>query len=307
MSGFVDLQVNGYAGVDFNAQSLSEAEVVDACRRLRSDGVSQILATIITAPLADMTEKISRLAGWMQSVPEIGQTIAGVHVEGPFLNRADGFVGAHPKDAVVQANVDDAKRLLDAGDGRVRLLTLAPECDPDAQVTRMLAESNVVVAAGHCDASLDDLTRAIDAGLSLFTHLGNACPAVMPRHDNIIQRVLSLAERLSISLVADGHHLPPFVLKNFCKIIPPERLIIVSDAISAAGLGPGEYRLSGQTVYVDTDGATWAECRTHFAGCSTPLKKMKPILQEATGLSDAQLDTAMSGNPRNLIQLPTRF
>ena len=196
MSGFIDLQVNGYAGVDFNADDLCESDLVAACTELTCDGVEQTLATIITAPLHQMISRISRIAEWIESVPEIRKQIAGIHVEGPFISPVDGFVGAHPKDAVQLATVDAAERLLEAGNGHVRLVTLAPEMDPNANVTGFLRDRSVVVAAGHSDASLSELDRCIDSGLGLYTHLGNGCPSQLHRHDNIVQRVLSRCETI---------------------------------------------------------------------------------------------------------------
>ncbi|TWU40868.1 N-acetylglucosamine-6-phosphate deacetylase [Novipirellula artificiosorum] len=301
MTGWVDLQVNGYAGVDFNSETLNEAAMIRACQRLRADGVEQCLVTIITAPIAAMTKQVERIVSWIDSQALIRSVVAGLHLEGPFLSPHDGFVGAHPKAAVIPADLDTTKQLLASGCGHVRLLTLAPECDQDAAVTRFLTRQGVVVAAGHSDASLEQLDRCIDAGLKLFTHLGNGCPAVQARHDNIIQRVLSRSDRLWISFIADGHHVPLFALKNYLACIPSDKIIIVSDAISAAGLGPGSYPLAGQTVHVDDDGAAWAECRTHFAGCATPMKRMRQILRDHAGVNEATLDTWMRTNPLRLM------
>ncbi|TWU26182.1 N-acetylglucosamine-6-phosphate deacetylase [Novipirellula galeiformis] len=302
MSGFVDLQVNGYAGVDFNSEDLTQADVVNVCERLAADGVEQILATIITAPHSQMCSRIARIANWIDTIPEVRQRIPGLHIEGPFISPVDGFVGAHPMDAVQPATVEVAQQFLDAGNGHVQLLTLAPECDADARVTRFLSEQGVVVAGGHSDTSIAQLDRCIDAGLRMFTHLGNGCPGTMHRHDNIIQRVLSRSERLMISFVADGHHVPTFALKNYLNCMPSENVIIVSDAITAAGLGPGQYKLSGQTVYVDDDYAAWAECRTHFAGCATTLPRMQEILVSELDASDAQIEAWMKSNPKRLLR-----
>ena len=300
MNGFFDLQVNGYAGIDFNSDQLTQNQMVTACERLEADGVESILATIITAPLPQMLHRIRRIASWIRTVDEIHNVVAGIHIEGPFLSPLDGYAGAHPKDAIVPANQNDMNRILEAGDGCIRMVTLAPECDSDARTTAALVSKGVLVAAGHTNASLEDLDRAIDAGMSLFTHLGNACPNLLPRHDNIVNRVLSRADRLAVSLIADGHHLPPFVLQNYLRCIPDQNIVIVSDAISAAGLGPGEYQLGGQTVYVDEKGAAWAECRTHFAGCATPLRGMQAMLRSALEIPVEESNKWMSDNPRRL-------
>jgi len=301
MSGFVDLQVNGYGGVDFNSNALSEQAMVDVCQRLREDGTARILATIITAPLEVMLDRIGRIARMIETVPEIASVVAGIHVEGPFLNSKEGFVGAHPPSATMDASVDVANRLLEAGNGTVKFLTLAPERDAGGAVTRMLTDKGIVVAAGHSDTTLDQLETAIDHGLALFTHLGNACPAMIPRHDNIVQRVLSVSDRLSISFIADGHHVPPPALKNYLKCVPASNVVIVTDAISAAGLGPGRYELSDQVVEVDEDGAAWSACRTHFAGCASTFPQMVQVLKEKVGVTDDQIDQWLRINPARLL------
>ena len=300
--GYVDLQVNGYAGVDFNSDSLTEQQMIDVCQKLMEHNVDQVLATIITAPLDKMIARIERMVGVIESNSQVASMVSGLHIEGPFLNAADGYVGAHPVDAVMPATVNPMNRLLDAGRGTVQLVTLAPECDTNGTVTNMLAEAGIVVAGGHSDATLDDLSRAIDNGMRMFTHLGNGCPAFLPRHDNIVQRVLSLSDQLVISFIADGHHVPGFALRNYLQQVPDENIIIVSDAINAAGLGPGTFKLSDQTVYVDPDGATWAECRTHYAGCATPLNRMAAWLQSDLEVSPAQIQQWLCVNPGKLIR-----
>jgi N-acetylglucosamine-6-phosphate deacetylase len=302
MSGFVDLQVNGYGGVDFNADHLSDEDANCVTERLAADGVSSALATIITAPIDAMARRIARVAELIETAPEFARIIAGIHIEGPFISAREGYVGAHPAAHVIPAKMEAANRLLDSGRGHVKLLTLAPESDADAVVTRSLSDRGVLVAAGHCDASLDQLHQSIDAGLALFTHLGNGCPARMHRHDNIIQRVLSIGDRLSISFIADGHHVPPFALKNYLKLVPDQNIIIVSDAISAAGLGPGHYELAGQIVDVDQDGAAWSADRTHFAGCATALPAMVKILEDKVGIDPAVSRRWMKDNPQRLLQ-----
>ena len=155
--------------------------------------------------------------------PLVREVIWGIHIEGPFLNETPGYVGAHPPQAVRPADVDAMKRLLEAAGGLARLVTLAPERDPGSKVVRYLARQKVLVSAGHCDPSFDELRAAIDAGLSLFTHLGNGCPMMLPRHDNIIQRVLALRDRLTIMFIADGVHVPPLALGNYLRLAGIER------------------------------------------------------------------------------------
>ncbi len=300
LGGFVDLQVNGYAGLDFNSDHYSQDDLARLCDRLRNDGVHQILATIITAPLPQMIARIERVVSMIENNPGIANTIAGLHIEGPFISPEPGYVGAHPATAVRPAEIDIAARLLDAGRGHVKLVTLAPEFDDRCRATKWLTEKKIVVAAGHSNASLTCLQRGIDAGLRLYTHLGNGCPPALPRHDNIIQRVLSLADQISISFIADSHHVPCFALKNYLTLAPIENIIIVTDAISAAGLGPGQYQLGDQAVEVDEAGAAWSADRTHFAGSAATMPQMVAVLK-SIGISAKLISKWTRDNPKQLI------
>ena len=301
MSHDVDLQVNGYAGVDFNADRLDAPAMAAACRRMADDGIALALATVITAPLEAMCRRLANITNLIEELPEVAAVIGGIHVEGPFISPHEGFVGAHPKASVMRADREPMGQLLDAAQGYVRLVTLAPEMDEDAALTRWLSDQGIIVAAGHSDASLDQLRRSIGAGLKLFTHLGNGCPGQLPRHDNIIQRVLSLADRLMVSFIADGHHVPLVALGNYLKCVPPENVVIVTDAISAAGLGPGRYQLADQIVEVDEMGATWSADRTHLAGSASTMPVMRAVLADQLGIEPATIDRWTSENPKRLL------
>lgn len=296
----LDIQVNGYAGVDFNAPTLSYDEVARCCRKLQEDGTGQILATIITGPAERMVERVTQFALWLDRFPELRSVIRGLHIEGPFLNPATGYIGAHPKANAQVANVEFASRIVEAGKGAVRLWTLAPEMDDDCHCVRWLTEKGIVVAGGHSDASHEQIRRAIDSGMKLFTHLGNGCPGILPRHDNIIQRILSFSEELFISWIADGHHVPFFALRNYLRCVPDERIIIVSDAMAAAGLGPGVYPLAGQLVTVDEDLAAWGEGRQNFAGSATSLPQMCRLLESQLGIAQTRLAKWTQMNPERL-------
>jgi len=298
---FFDLQVNGYAGVDFNQDDLSAEELHRACEKLAADGVDGILATIITEQIDQMAARIHRLAELRQRDPLVASIIAGIHVEGPFLNPADGYRGAHPADAVRAADVGVMERLLDAGDGLVRLVTLAPECDAGLKVTRQLAQRGVVVAAGHTDASLEQLQAAVGAGLSIFTHVGNGCPAVLPRHDNIVQRVLSLHEQLWLTFIADGAHLPWFVLGNFLRCAGLERCVVVTDAIAPAGLGAGHFRFGRWELNIGDDLVARSPDGSHLIGSVGTMLRSYRGLVEQVGLSTEEAGQLTWDNPRRAL------
>lgn len=301
--GWFDLQVNGYAGVDFNADDLDGDALHRACAVLRADGVAGILATVITDDLDRMAARLRRIAALRAQDPLARSVVAGLHVEGPFLSPEPGFAGAHPRERMQDATPDAAARLLEAGEGLVRLVTLAPERDPGCATVRALFDTGVTVAAGHTDAHRRQLEAAIDAGLTGFTHLGNGCPTTLPRHDNIVQRVLSLSDRLWIAFVGDGVHVPYFALRNYLKVTTLSRAAIVTDAISAAGLGPGTYSLGDQQVVVGADGMPRAADGEHFAGSTATMPTMAAGLRDALGLSAEDLARLCRDNPRRAIGL----
>lgn len=301
--GFFDVQVNGYAGVDFNQNTLTGAELQSACERLQHDGIEGILATIITADIPDMMSRIVQIVRFREEDPLIRQVVRGIHVEGPFLNGAVGYRGAHPSDHIKRADSEAMRQLLDAGDGLVRLVTLAPEVDEDMNVTRMLSSEGVVVSAGHCDPRRDELQAAIDAGLSMFTHLGNGCPQTMPRHDNIVQRALSLADQLWLCFIADGVHIPFFALENYLKLAPLNNVIVTTDAMAGAGAARGRYTLGEVELDVGDDRIVREPGASHFAGSAVDMKTSFANLITEIGLSEDDARKLTCDNPRKALEI----
>ena len=303
MPTFVDLQVNGYAGVDFNHDGLTPAALHHACAALQADDVDVCLVAIISDEPDRMRGRLARLATLRAADPLAQRVIAGVHIEGPFINSADGFRGAHPAAALRDADRDVMQRLLDSADGLVKLVTLAPERDPDHLVTKLLVSQGIVVAAGHSDASVDELRAAIEAGVTMFTHLGNGCPMQLHRHDNIIQRVLSLGDPLWLTFIADGHHVPFIALGNYLRLAGIDRCIVVSDAIAPAGSGPGRYTLGEREVVVGEDMVPRATDRTHFVGSAVTMQQSARNLRDHLGLGDADVRALTCSNARRAVRL----
>lgn len=299
-----DLQVNGYSGIDFNRPGLTVDDLVKVCRQLKQDGCSGFLATIITDDIDEMADRIRTIVDASAVSEEVAECLQGIHVEGPFLNPSDGTAGAHPGQHIRPADVDVMKRLLDASNNTIRLVTLAPECDAEYAVTRFLVDQGIVVSAGHCDPSIDQLEAAIDVGLSMFTHVGNGCSLFQNRHDNIVQRVLSLASKLWCCWIADGIHVPTFALRNYLKVAGIDRSIVVTDAMTAAGLGPGTYTLGSQSVTVDEGyRAMLPGSDGRLAGSVATPKWLVHILANDIGLCREDIHTMMCVNPRTAIGL----
>jgi len=300
---FFDLQVNGYGGTDFCSDHMQAEAFHSACESLAGDGIESFLATIITDSVDGLTGKLERMVKFRAEDPLIEKMVRGFHVEGPFISPLEGYVGAHPASEVRPANIEDAKRLIDAGGGLIRLITLAPECDEGAATTRFLAEEGITVSAGHCDPSMQTLERAIDAGLSMVTHLGNGCPVTINRHENFIQRALSLSDRLWLCFIPDGAHLPFFALHNYLKVVGLERTIMTTDAIMAAGLGPGTYELSGAPVEIDDEGVARRPGSQNLAGSTIRGHEVARNLRDYLGMSEADVDLVFRANPLRALRL----
>jgi len=303
MNGYVDLQLNGYSGGDFNDETITDAQLKAVCERLAIDGVDAVLATIITATPAQMLARIRRVVKFCETHPTESKVIAGLHIEGPFISNEKGYFGAHPLAKVLPADLELAKRMIDAGGGHVRMMTLAPELDVGLRLTSYLSGKGILVSGGHANPTLIELSRAIDAGLSMWTHLGNGSPGLLPRHDNVIQRVLSFAEHLTITFIADGHHVPSFALRNYMNLAPLDRVVVVSDAMLAAGLGPGKFRFADQTVEIDANGAAWCEDKTHLAGSAVTLPQVEVVLRNQLRASDTQVTAWMRDNAKRLLSM----
>lgn len=302
IKGFIDLQVNGYAGIDFNQNDLNAEDLHKACAKLKEDGVKGILATIITASIEEMTMRLRRIVKLREQDPLVKEIILGLHIEGPFVSKIPGYGGAHPDEFICPASVDKMQLLLEAADGLARIVTLAPEVDHNQIVTRLLAREGITVSAGHCDPNLDELKAAIEAGLTMFTHLGNGCPLVLHRHDNIIQRALSLGDQLWLCFIADGIHIPFYTLKNYLNLIGFEKSIIITDAMAGAGASPGRYRISNIELEVGADRIVREPGKQNFAGSAVDMIQTYKNLTTEVGLSESVAQRLTYENPLKSIQ-----
>ncbi len=301
MRDFIDLQINGCWGIDFNSDDLTDEGWATACDRLFKSGTTKFLPTVITDGVESLERKLDRVARLCEETPSDTAHPIGIHLEGPFISSEVGFIGAHPREHAMSATIDIAKRFLEAARGRIKMVTLAPEMDQGGRVTRWLSDQHILVAAGHTDASLDELNCCVDQGMRAFTHFGNGCPPILPRHDNILHRVMSLRDRLQVTLIADGAHLPVWMLKMCLDWFGYERSIIVSDAISAAGLPSGYHSLGQRRVWVDQDGVPRSEDRSHFVGSGATLDKMQRLLSEEVGIEANNLERILRDNASRLL------
>ncbi len=266
LPGLFDLQVNGFGGIDFNAPGLTADRVCEALDRMRATGVTRCLPTLITS-------SFEQFAGSARAIGAMGHdAIAGIHMEGPYLSPEDGARGAHPREHVRGASVDDFLRRQDAARGRIALVTLAPEAPGAMGLIEHLVASGVRVALGHTAASPARIGEAIGAGATLATHLGNGCAQMLPRHPNVIWELLA-ADTVFASLIVDGHHLPPATVKAMVRAKGAHRTLLVTDAVAAAGSAPGRYTIGAVDCALDEHGRVSLPGTPYLAGSALTLDR----------------------------------
>jgi N-acetylglucosamine-6-phosphate deacetylase len=297
---FFDLQVNGYAGVDFQRIDLTAAQISHATKALVRDGTTRILATLITDRAEHLARKLERLEEL--SSREAKNVIVGYHLEGPFLNPAEGFRGAHNPNAMMAPDVDLVELLLNASGGKLRLLTLAPELPGSIEVIRFAVSRGVRVAIGHSDASHADIDAAIEAGATLCTHLGNGVPNMLPRHNNVIQRLLARDELFAV-FIPDGIHVPADTLKNICRAKPANKVLFTTDCMAAAGAPPGRYTLGEHTLFVAGDGVVRSAATDSFAGSSLVMSAAARNVQRFLGMSAQEAQIACGARVAEVLGL----
>jgi N-acetylglucosamine-6-phosphate deacetylase len=270
--GFVDLQVNGYGGQDFGDPDLNVDDVARVCKALDSSGVTRCCPTVTTHHAQVLQHALRTIAHACRTVPDVAARVIGIHLEGPYISPADGPRGAHPRQHVRPPDWDEFQRLQQAASGQIRILTMSPEYPGSGDFIRRVADSGVLVALGHTNANSVQIKEAADAGARLSTHLGNGSHGQIRRHPNYIWDQLA-DDRLTASLIVDGHHLPPSVVRVFLRAKTPRRCILISDMTGMAGMPPGRYENSSLgDVEVLADGRlVIAGQRQLLAGASLPL------------------------------------
>ena len=264
-AGLFDFQVNGFGGVDFQRDNLTSTEFAHAVAALRQHGTSGIFATLITDEIEALCRRLAALEKLCATVPSAGAAILGYHLEGPWLSPTPGYRGAHPAGPMRAPTLADYERLQAAAHGRLRLITLAPEWPGSAEFIAAVTQQGVHVSLGHTNASEAEIDAAIRAGARFCTHLGNGCPLELPRHDNIVQRLLARDE-LTACFIPDGIHLPKGVLKNFVRAKPTGRVLFTTDAMAGAGAPPGRYTIGPHLITVGADGVARQPGEKNFAG-----------------------------------------
>lgn len=267
--GFVDLQVNGYNGVDFSSPDLSEEDFIFACRELIRQGTVAFLPTIITAPVHVFERNLRLMAGLMDHKDLRGH-ILGLHVEGPFISGEDGARGAHNEDWIRKPDVGLLNKLHQWSGEAIKLITIAAELEGADKVCRHARDLGITVSLGHQLATEDDLEKLTASGARSLTHLGNGLPRLVHRHENPIWAGIA-NDDLTAMVIADGHHLPPALLKTVIRAKGTSRVVVVSDASPIAGLPPGRYNTLGNDVVLEESGLLHNPQTGYLVGSSSTM------------------------------------
>ena len=305
--GFFDNQVNGFAGVSFafGESDLTAEGIEKATSELWKFGVTTYLPTLTTNSREVLEKNFSLLAKAVDD-PQLLGSIPGFHLEGPYINPADGFRGAHPKQFVRLPDWNEFMEMYNASGKHILQVTLAPEMEGAQDFIKKCREMGIIVAVGHHNANKTQLDLAVENGARIATHLGNGCANMINRHNNPLWPQLS-NDNLMISIICDGFHLLPEEIRVFYKTKGVDKTIITSDVTSYAALPPGIYKTqTGETIELTKEGKLFYPEQQVLYGSASPITKGVGYIMKVTGCSLADAFQMASTNPAKLYKLDDR-
>lgn len=302
-----DSQINGFGGRDLNAADTTPEDAGAIVRLLWEAGVTRCCPTVTTNSFERMAASLRAIGAACEADPQVAHAAVTVHVEGPYISADDGPRGAHPREHTRPPDWDEFRRLQDAAGGCIGYVTLAPELPGARSFIERLAGEGIVVALGHHAGSTADIRAAVAAGARHCTHLGNGAHAQLPRHPNYIWDQLA-EDGLMAGIIADGHHLPPAVVKCLLRAKGLERTILVSDAIAAAGLPAGRYeREGGQAIEVTPSGRIQLAATPYLVGSGLRLHEGIGNTARFAGTSLGQTIRLATRNPARLFGIDEQY
>ena len=302
--GFIDLQVNGFAGVDFNSPTAAHEEIQRAIGATFSTGVTRFYPTVITGAPDAMIAALRNLAAARESLAD-GQAMEAFHVEGPHISPEDGPRGAHPREWVRPPDFAEFQRLQDAARGHVRLITISPHWPGAPRYIEQITELGVVASIGHTRGTSQQIRDAIAAGATMSTHIGNGAGSATRTEDFI---TCQLAEtRLAASFIVDYHHLPDEFLRRALAAKGAERSILVTDAAAPALCAPGPYMLGGVAVELRDDDRVTLRGGDRLAGSSLRMDRAIGNVMARAGVSLAHAVTMATTNAARVGRVPGRL
>lgn len=303
--GFIDVQVNGFAGVDYCSPTASLEEIGRSLDLIFSTGTTRIFPTVITGGREEMLGAIRNLAKAKRTL-KYGRALEGFHIEGPHISPQDGARGAHPLRQVRPPDTEEFDRWQDAAEGNVRLVTVSPEWPEAPKYIEHVVGTGVVVSIGHLDANAEQMDAAVRAGATLSTHLGNGAHGMLPRHPNYLWHQMA-DDRLAASFIVDGIHLDKSFLTVALRSKGLERAILITDAVMPALCAPGPYMLGEVEVQLHPEGkVTLREDTNRLAGSALRMDQGVGNLMRMCGLTLSEALTLATRNPARVGRVPLR-
>ena len=303
--GLIDTQVNGYTSVSFNREGLTKEKVDKITRAMWKEGVTTYFPTIVTNSSELIIENLEILVDATEVYPEISYSIPGFFLEGPYISPIDGFRGAHTKEWVRGSDWEEFSRFMNAAKGKIIQVGLAPEIEGAMDFIQKCREKNIIVSLAHHNGTPEQIEEAVRLGASVTTHLGNGCANMIHRHDNPIWPQLA-NDKLTPSIIADGHHLRKEELQTFFKVKGEDNLMLVSDATELAGMPAGTYQWNGKEVVMTEDGMLKYPAQNVLAGASFPIRTGIKNMMLLAGCSLEESIKMASTTPSRVYNLKDR-
>jgi N-acetylglucosamine-6-phosphate deacetylase len=298
--GLIDIQLNGFAGVDLSSDpTLDPEKAISILPAIWETGVTTFCATLFTDTIEQLEHNFRVLEEARRLDAHFAQTVPCYHLEGPYLSPG-GARGAHNTALMRSPNWDEFARLQEAAGGNIAIVTLAPELPGAYDFIRRARAAGVLVAIGHTDATPEQIHEAIAAGARLSTHLGNGCPNFIHRHQSPIWAQLA-SHRLSASLICDGFHLPPDLVRVIQRVKGTDRCILITDAVHLAHLAPGRYWMVGLEVELLPSGQVVTVDRQSMAGSTLTMNRAVTVFAKFAGVSLGEALQAATTNPGRLL------
>jgi len=299
-----DIQINGYGGINFTSAAITPEGILAVTRALREKGTAYFCPTIVTASSEVILHALRTYEAACAQYPEVAQASLGYHLEGPYISSEDGPRGAHPQEYARDPDWEEFQTFQEAANGQISYVTLAPERDGSLPFIEKLAEAGILVALGHTGPSTQQIADAASAGARLCTHLGNGAHAMLPRHPNYLWDMLA-EDQLHISLIADGFHLPPQVVKVMIRAKSPARTVLVSDVIHYGGMAPGVYPMdANRQVEITPNGRIGLYGTPFLAGANALVDECVSHAAAFANLDRADALDMASTTPLSLLRRP---
>lgn len=302
--GLFDIQVNGAVGVELSSAGLTEDGVVAVLDKMLRDGVFRCCPTLTTNAPETMISAAARIASALEKRPDLRPTVWGIHLEGPFISTAEGAVGAHPKRFCVPYSRELFDRVQDACGGLAKLVTLSPEYEGAGEFVRFLRSRGVVVAIGHTNATCAQIDEAVSAGATLSTHLSNATRHLLPKWENYFFGQLA-DDRLTASLIVDGFHISPQLVRAIVRTKGLDRIVLISDQSPLSGFAPGRYKTELCELEIQPNGKVTLAGDANLLACASfPVSHCVANVASIEGLTLAQVYPSATTVPARLLGAP---